>query len=227
MMQDQIKAALGKAGAALVQEGMKVGLGTGSTAYYLVLELAERVKNGLHIQATATSHQTEELAAAHGIVLQPLHTLGTLDITLDGADEYDPNFDLIKGGGGALFREKMVASCSRRFVVLADPSKAVEKLGKFKVPVEVSPFAWEVTFDRLTRLGGRIQRRMTDTDAYVTDNGNYIFDCDFGLITHPGELHGYIRNTIGVLETGLFVGMATDVLTTDSGGGVVHMKKSW
>ena len=191
-----------------VQEGMYVGLGTGSTVYWSILKLGELVKNGLHVGCIATSKQTEALATKLGIPLVDISVCTQLDVTIDGADEVDECFNLIKGGGGALFREKMVASISRRLVVVVDASKCVKTLGKFALPVEVVQFGWNVTSQRVAELGCRPRLRMENEAPYITDNGNYIVDCAFDAITDPAALNRQLHQITGVVETGLFVGMA-------------------
>ncbi len=213
-MSDSIKSLLGYAAAQMVQSGMKVGLGTGSTAYFLVKALGERlVSEKLEILCTSTSEATAAFASELGIPLASLYEIGEIDLTLDGADEYDPALNLIKGGGGAHFREKIVASRSKRLVIIADSGKAVEKLGRFKVPVEVSTFGWEVTRERIVRMGSKVSQRQKEGKPFISDNHNYIFDCDFGLIEDPAALHHQLKSLIGVLETGLFVDMAHAVIT--------------
>lgn len=212
----------GEAAAVMAENGMIIGLGTGSTAYWAILELGRRVReDGLKIRGVPTSEQSAKLAEELGIPLASLGGVGRIDLTIDGADEVDPDLHLIKGGGGALFREKMVALVSDRLVIAADESKLVRRLGAFRVPVEIVPFGWETTRKRVEGLGGEVKLRETaDKDRpFVTDNGNWILDVDFGLITHPAELHESLKRQTGVVETGLFPGMA-DTVVVGGGDGV-------
>lgn len=192
-----------------IKEGMSVGLGTGSTAYFMLQKLGERVKEGLHIRAAATSKKTEEIATELGIELIPPSSELLLDVTIDGADEINPQLSLIKGGGGALFREKMIASVSRKLIIIADDSKYVEYLGSFPLPVEIVPFGWEITKKRIDHLGGRSSLRKTNGQIFLTDNQNYILDCSFEKIEQPSDLHHSLKSIPGVVETGLFIEMAS------------------
>ncbi|MFE9274440.1 ribose-5-phosphate isomerase RpiA [Paenibacillus glucanolyticus] len=196
-----------------VQDGMRIGLGTGSTAYYAILKIGEMVRGGLNIQAVATSEASERLAVEQGISLTPVQHMDRLDLTIDGADELDDRLRLIKGGGGALLREKITAYQSDRLVIVADEVKQVIQLGAFPLPVEIVPFAYEWTVQSLARLGCSVQiRRNLSEGFYVTDNGNYIADCKFQLITHPEELSMRLGSIPGVVEHGLFIGMADQAI---------------
>jgi ribose 5-phosphate isomerase A len=200
-----------------VQPGMIVGLGTGSTAYWAVRKLGELVKGGLHIRGIATSAQTEDLALQLGIPLISLGECEYVDLTIDGADEIDSHLDMIKGGGGALFREKMVALASKRVIIVADDTKLVRQLGSFRLPVEIVPFGWETTARQVERLGCLAVRREEGKTPFVTDNGNWIVDCDFGAIPDPASLHRSLKTITGVVETGLFVDTADwVVVATDT-----------
>ncbi|SMF81167.1 ribose-5-phosphate isomerase [Paenibacillus uliginis N3/975] len=204
-----------------IQDGMKVGLGTGSTAYWAIVRIGERVKEGLSIEAVATSKTSEKLAIEHGITLTPLHQIGRLDLTIDGADELDPELRLIKGGGGALLREKITAFHSDRLLIVADESKSVSSLGNFPLPVEIVPFAREWTYAALERLGCSVRLRLEEAgNLYVTDNGNYIADCEFGIINSPEQLEQELRGIPGVVEHGLFIGMADIAFIGRSDGSV-------
>ncbi len=191
-----------------VQDGMVVGLGTGSTAYWAILKIAERVRQGLNIKAIATSSASEKLALESGIPLVGFDGLERIDLSIDGADEIDGNLNLIKGGGGALLREKIIASASSRFIVIADERKMVATLGKFPLPVEVVPFGWEITLRKLEKLGCKPARRSPNGQPWITDNGNYIVDCTFGSILLPEKLEKAINFIPGVVDNGLFVQMA-------------------
>jgi len=212
--------------AEFVEDGMSVGLGTGSTAYWLVERLAERVRDeDLRVRCVPTSRRTEEQARSLGIPLVSLGEAGELDIAIDGADEVGPDLALIKGGGGALLREKLVASAARRFVVIADASKRVEVLGRFPLPVEVVPFAWELTARRVAAVTKvePVLRRAEGGETYVTDNGNYILDCRCGRIPDPARTERELKSLTGVVESGLFVGMADlAVVSTDEGVEIVE-----
>jgi ribose 5-phosphate isomerase A len=209
MANDGEKEAAGRAAAKLVQDGDVVGLGTGSTAYFAVVALGERVKAGLKIIGIPTSVATADLARSVGIPLTTLDEHPEIDITIDGADEVDPKLNLIKGGGGALTREKVVATASKRMVVVADSSKVVKTLGKFPLPVEVIAFARTVIEKKIAALGGSPKLRMRpDGSPYLTDNANQILDCSFGRISDPAALARALSEMPGVVEHGLFIGVA-------------------
>lgn len=191
-----------------VSDGMLVGLGTGSTVYYTIIKLGEMVKNGLQIKGIPTSVRTENLARELGIPLISFADADTLDVCIDGADELNSRLELVKGGGGALLREKLVAAASRKFVVVADATKKVATLGKFPLPVEIVQFAWETTFRRVNALGVAPKMRLHEGRPYVTDNGNYILDCACGTIPDAPALNRELKMMAGVVETGLFIGMA-------------------
>jgi len=208
--QDAWKQLVGETAAKLIEDGMVIGLGTGSTTAHLVYALARRINEGLNIKgAVPTSHATEQLAASLHIPLTSLNAHPELDLTLDGADEIDPHLNLIKGGGGALLREKIVASSSRRFVVIADTTKLVPQLNRaFPLPIEIVPFAAAPVRRRLEAMGASAQVRMVGNEAYTTDNGNMILDCFFpGGIASPQELQDRLLHIVGVVETGLFFNM--------------------
>jgi ribose 5-phosphate isomerase A len=201
-----------------IEDGMTVGLGTGSTAYWLVVSLGRRVREGLRVRCIPTSRRTEEQALALGIPLVTFSEVQQLDLAVDGADEIGPGLALIKGGGGALLREKLVARAARRFVVIADASKRVETLGRFPLPVEVAPFAWEATARRVAEVTGAEPRLRRDGrgEVYLTDNGNYILDCRCREIRDPERTERELKLLTGVVECGLFVGMADlAVVATD------------
>jgi ribose 5-phosphate isomerase A len=199
----------GRAAAELVVAGNIVGLGTGSTAYFAVVALGERVKSGLKIIGIPTSDATAELARAVGIPLSTLDEHPEIDITIDGADEIDPQLRLIKGGGGALLREKIIATASKKMVVVADSSKVVTVLGRFPLPVEIIPFARAVLQRKIKALGANCSlRTRSDGAAFVTDEGHHILDCSFGKIADPPSLAQTLSNMPGVVEHGLFIGIA-------------------
>ena len=199
----------GRAAAKLVVSGNIVGLGTGSTAYFAVVALGERVKAGLKIVGIPTSVATGELARTVGIPLSTLDEHPEIDITIDGADEVDRRLQLIKGGGGALLREKIIATASKKMVVVADSSKVVSSLGKFPLPVEIIPFARTVLEKKITALGATCKRRnRADGTPFVTDEGHHILDCNFGKIADPPALARTLSDMPGVVEHGLFIGIA-------------------
>ncbi|WP_028558938.1 ribose-5-phosphate isomerase RpiA [Paenibacillus pinihumi] len=195
-----------------VKDGMTVGLGTGSTAYYAIHKIAGRVKEGLSIRTVASSRQSEELALQLGIPVVSLSDIQEIDVSIDGADEVDANYNLTKGGGGALLREKILAAHSKQFVVIADESKQVERLGQFPLPVEIVSFASNLTLLKLKALGCEPVIRMSDGKTFISDNGNYIVDCAFGTIEDPVALEQQINGIPGVVESGLFTGMASAVI---------------
>jgi len=218
MANEAEKEAAGRAAAKLVREGDVVGLGTGSTAYFAVVALGERVKAGLKIVGIPTSVQTAEQARTEGIALTTLDEHPEIDITIDGADEVDPNLNLIKGGGGALLREKVVATASKKMVVVADSAKVVEVLGKFPLPVEIVAFARTVVEKKIAALGGTPKlRTKRDGSVYLTDNGNQILDCSFGQIADPAALALALSSIPGIVEHGLFIGLASVALVGRAG----------
>lgn len=187
-----------------VEDNMVVGLGTGSTAYWVIQTIGEKVKQGLNIKAVCTSSETEKLAKDLNIPVVTFSDIQTIDLAIDGADEIDPQKRLIKGGGGALMREKIVAYNSRHFLVIADESKRVDVLGHFPLPVEVLPFGAEMTVQHLATLCKKASIRMKGGSHYTTDNGNYIIDCSFETIPDPEAAQIAVKAVPGVLETGLF-----------------------
>ncbi|OMD93138.1 ribose 5-phosphate isomerase A [Paenibacillus odorifer] len=203
-----------------VKDGMKIGLGTGSTAYWAINKLGERVSEGLKITAVATSRASEEQARELGIPIVAFGDIDSLDLTIDGADELDSSLQLIKGGGGALLREKIVASNSTCMIVIADESKVVNTLGKFPLPVEIVPFAWEWTVAELAKLGCNPELRRSGEELYKTDNGNYIADCRFEVIESAPKLALTIQSIPGVVEHGLFVGIAAMAIVGKKDGSI-------
>ena len=218
------KIAAGKA-IEYIKDGMTLGLGTGSTAYWAIQGIGEMVKKGLTVRAIATSLQSESVALELGIPIVPFSEIDHLDITIDGADEVDEALNLIKGGGGALLREKIVASATRFYIIIVDESKLVKELGKFPLPVEVAPFGWELTFRRLAKLGGSPGMRMAGDKPFLTDNQHYILDCPFGLIKNPARLHEQVSGITGVMEDGFFINMADIVVAGSPGGDTRILKK--
>ena len=196
-----------------VQDGMVVGMGSGTTATHFIKLLGEKVKQGLKVRGISSSRASEELARSLGIPVIDFHEATEIDVAVDGADEVTHNLDLIKGGGGALLREKIVASASKLFVIVADSRKLVERLGKFPLPVEVITMAAPLVQRKLDALGIRPQVRQTASgEDYITDEGNLILDCACGEIEDPQKLAAEIRAIVGVVEHGLFLGMANIAL---------------
>ena len=196
-----------------VQSGMVIGLGTGSTVYYALLKLGEMIRDGLDIIGLPTSKQTEEIAKTQDITLSTLEQHPVVDVTIDGADAVNLDLNLIKGMGGALVREKVIAHASRRLIIVADESKWVEVLGtNSPLPVEIVPFSWQATQLALNQLCGKSDLRHVDNAPFVTDNGNYILDCHFDAIPDPAQTESIINNIPGVVENGLFVNRADKVI---------------
>jgi len=220
--QDHEKQTAARAAAALVEPGSIVGLGSGSTATYAIRFLGERVRDGLKIIGVPTSQKTKQLAGQLGIPLATLEQHPQIDIDIDGADEIDPHLNLIKGGGGALLREKIIASASRRFIVVGDSSKQVVYLGKFPLPVEVIPFAQSLIAKRISALGAQVSLR-GGGNPFVTDEGHHILDCTFGEILDPAALAVKLHAIPGVVEHGLFIGMA-EVALIGKDGGVTQLR---
>ncbi|MGG1850396.1 ribose 5-phosphate isomerase A [Bacillus wiedmannii] len=209
----------GEYAANLVKDGMKVGLGTGSTVYWTIQKLGERVKEGLSFQAVPTSKETEVLAKQLNISLISLNDVQSLDLTIDGADEIDANLQLIKGGGGALLREKFVATSSKELIIIADESKLVTHLGTFPLPVEIIPFSWKQTERKIQSLGCQTTLRLKNNETFITDNNNMIIDCIFPHnITNPANLHTQLKMITGVVETGLFVNMTSKAIIGTKNG---------
>jgi ribose 5-phosphate isomerase A len=213
--QNQWKQAAAEAAAGLIRDGMVVGLGSGSTAAFFVAALARRITlEGLRVSGLATSRETAEQARRLGIPLTSFSEQAQIDIVVDGADEIETGtLDLIKGRGGALLREKIVAAASRRMAVIADETKLVGRLGSIvSVPVEVVQFGWQATERRLGQLGGNPSLRLgRDSQPYVTDGGNFIVDCAFGAMENPKEVAHHLDHVVGAVEHGLFLGFAWQV----------------
>jgi ribose 5-phosphate isomerase A len=226
---DNLKRAAGERAAALVTDGMRLGLGSGSTAAHFVAALGERVREGLRVIGVPTSEATREQAQREGIPLSTLDETPELDLTVDGADEIDDELRLIKGGGGAHLREKIVASASRRMIVIADGSKRVVTLGRFPLPIEVVPFGLRVTQTAIAKLlesldmaGDLRLRTAADGTPTVTDGGHFILDAHLGRIDKPNVLASTLNNIPGVVEHGLFLGLATGAILA-TGEGLVEL----
>jgi ribose 5-phosphate isomerase A len=222
--QDTLKRAAAAKALDYVQDGMKLGLGSGSTAEIFVEMLAPRVRGGEKLLCVPTSEKTASLARKLGLTLASLDDLAPLDLTVDGADEADRNLDVIKGGGGMLLREKIVAAASRRMIVIADETKLVARLGKFPLAVEVVEFGHKSTAARLTRAlaeagyeGLPITLRQQNGAVVLTDSGNVIYDCAFGVIQNAPKLAAVLSSVPGVVEHGLFIGMVSTMLVAGPG----------
>lgn len=217
---DDAKRRAAERAVAFVRDGMTVGLGTGSTADFAIAALVRRVRNeGLHIRAVPTSQASANAARVGGIPLVDLNDVDAVHVTIDGADEIDPRRDLIKGRGGALLREKLVAVASTREIIIADESKLVERLGeRTPLPVEIVPFGWRRTLAALARLGLTPALRGDETTPFRTDNGNYILDCGLPPRAEAAEIAVAIKETVGVVEHGFFLGLAhTVIIGTEDG----------
>ena len=198
-----------------VKDGMIVGLGTGSTAEFAVKKIGELVRNGLSIRGIPTSDSTKILAESEGIPLIDFSETMFIDLTIDGADEIDANLNMIKGGGAALLREKIVASASREEIIIVSVSKLVQQLGAFPLPVEVIPFGWQVVFNQLESLQGNPELRLKQGQPSVTDQGNFIVDCHFRKIENPEQLEQNLNMIPGVVENGLFINLCTRMIMAD------------
>jgi ribose 5-phosphate isomerase A len=231
MSADIAKINAAAAAVAFVEDGMTLGLGTGSTAAHFVRMLGQRVRQGLKVRGVPTSDATAQLAVECGVPLLDVDKVASLDLAVDGADEFDPQFQLIKGGGAALLREKIVASAARHFMVIADGSKQVERLGAFPLPVEVTPFGWPLTAAKIYQVlrdaqcaGADVTLRETaPRTPVVTDGGNYVLDCHCRTIPHVRELAERLKRITGVVEHGLFIDMArTIIIGRDDGTEVLE-----
>ncbi|MBX3570644.1 MAG: ribose-5-phosphate isomerase RpiA [Rhizobiaceae bacterium] len=219
-----MKVEAARAALAHVEDGMRLGIGTGSTAAEFVRLLAERVAKGLSVVGVPTSERTATQCRELGVPLATLEEMPELHLTIDGADEFDADLTLIKGGGGALLREKIVAAASERMIVIADESKRVDMLGRFPLPIEVNAFglaATRIAVERAARsigLGGPVELRMTENGPFVTDGGHFVLDASFGRIRDPRALSGLLHAVPGVVEHGLFIGMADLVIVAGAAG---------
>ncbi len=223
--QDELKRRAAEQAVTLIRPGMVVGLGFGSTALFAVRRIGALLASGelSGIVGVPCAAKTVEEARRLGIPLTTLDEHPQVDLTIDGADEVDPQFNLIKGGGGALLREKMVAQASRREVIIVDESKLVPALGtSFALPVEVVAFGWGASAHFLTGLGAQVTRRLAGTEPFVSDQGNFILDCAFGPMADPAALASQLERRAGIVEHGLFLGLATDLFVA-AADGVRHL----
>ena len=229
---DTLKHDVAERALAFVEDGMRLGLGTGTTAKVFVDLLADRVRQGLRVRCVPTSEATDAQARGLGIEVVTLDEMPALDLTIDGADEFDPSLNLIKGGGGALLREKIVAAASASMIVIADTSKRVERLGKFPLPIEVNRFGLAATtrlvravLDDLGLSGELVVRQRPDAKPFMTDGGHLIVDAHLGVIPAPGPLAAQLLAVPGVVEHGLFIGYARAVVTNAPGGGATVIER--
>lgn len=215
----------GEKAAEYIKDGMIVGLGTGSTARYLVDKVGEMVGNGLCIQAVPTSKATEQQARQLGIPLLDINEVEAIDLAIDGVDEIDRDFNATKGGGGALFREKIVADLAKEVIWIMDESKLVEHLGDYPLPVEILPYGCQVTVRKLEKLGYHPVMRNKDGELFVTDNGNYIVDLHLSAPVDVEEVRKNLNSIVGVLETGQFLKMCARIIVgTDDGAKVIEAR---
>jgi len=210
MTRDEIKKKVGVFAADLVKQGMTIGLGSGSTVYWLIEELGNRVKQGLEITVVPTSLQTKQLAGKVNIPVSDLNDIDELELTIDGADEIDPKGQLIKGGGGALLQEKIVAAASHELIIIADSAKLVSQLGKFPLPVEVLPFGYKLVEQKIIAadFSTKVSLRKKNGEVFLTDHQHYILDCECEKIGDAPALNTALHLIPGVVETGLFINMA-------------------
>lgn len=221
-----LKEQVGYKAVEFVKDGMVVGLGTGSTVYYFIHAIAEKVKEGLNVELVSTSIQSVELAKSLGLVIKELEEIDHIDLTVDGVDEIDPNFNVIKGGGAALFREKIVADLSNCVIWIYDESKSVEKLGKFNLPVEILPFGYTHTIKKMENLGMKPTIRLKDDKILVTDNHNYVVDLNLGYDFDINDIIKKLSTIVGVVEHGFFLNMCKYCIKGTEKGPVVIENKN-
>lgn len=213
LTQEEIKKNLGKYAAELIPSNTTIGMGSGSTIFWLIQELGLRIKQGFSLSIVATSSRTKKLAAEAGITVVELNDVDMLPMTIDGADEVDDKFQLIKGGGGALLQEKMVAAASQKLIIIADETKYVKQLGHFPLPVEVIPNGWKQVQKKIISLGCKdVQLRKVNDLPFITDTGHNILDCYFEKIDNAAALNISLNLIPGVVETGLFINMANAIV---------------
>jgi ribose 5-phosphate isomerase A len=224
LTKEEIKKQLGKYAADLIPANSTIGMGSGTTIFWLISELAARTKEGFNLKIVPASAETKRLAEQAGITTLELNDVTSLPFTIDGADEIDKNFQLIKGGGGALLREKMVAALSEKLIIIADENKCVSQLGRFPLPVEVVPWGWKGVQKKILALGcKKTELRKKNAEPFISADGHYILDCHFEKIIDPVALNASLHLIPGVLETGLFVNM-TDTALIGYADGRIDMK---
>jgi len=225
---EELKKLAGEKAVEQIEDGMIVGLGTGSTIEYVLKKIGENVRKGLKIKGIPTSLHTQRLAKEEKIPITTLEENPEIDLTIDGADEVDSNLNLIKGGGGALTREKIIAFHSKKVIIVVDDSKIVKALGiDFSLPVEVVKFGWTATKKALETFGCKIElRKIMGNEPFITDNSNYILDCEFDKIDDPAQLEIDINNIPGVVENGLFIGLADEIIVGGKQGILTLGKES-
>jgi ribose 5-phosphate isomerase A len=210
-----------------ITDGMILGLGTGSTAYYMIKKVGELIKNGMKIKAVATSKSTESLARELKIPLLSIDEVDRIDLAIDGVDEIDNEFNAIKGGGGALFREKIVASLANEVIWIMDESKLVDGIGEFPLPVEILPYGYKHVIKELQDYSLNPKIRMKEEEIFVTDNGNYIVDLHIGTPMNINDVYNKVNRITGVLETGLFINMCNRIIIgTNSGAKIINNSNS-
>lgn len=227
MNQNELKAQTGQESVNYIKSGMIVGLGTGSTVRYMVDELGKRVQAGelTDITGVTTSSRTAKQAKALGITIKDIDEVDHIDLCIDGADEVSDDFQGIKGGGGALLWEKIVANASNKIIWIVDESKLVHQLGKFPLPIEVIPFGAQLVFNRLEKKGYKPSWRMDGDNKFLTDEKNYIIDLHLGKIDHPAQLADELIHMVGVVESGLFLNRVNDVIVgTQNGPKILHAR---
>ncbi|MDN3656063.1 ribose-5-phosphate isomerase RpiA [Ferruginibacter paludis] len=212
-----------KAAVKFIKDNQVVGLGTGSSANYAIKEIGEIVKNGLKILAVPTSNKTKFLAESFNIPLIDINSITAIDITIDGADEFTSDLFLIKGGGGALLKEKIVASITKEEIIIVDSTKKVDILGKFKLPIEVIPFASNYVLNKIQLLKGLGKIRFVSDNPFITDEGNYIIDIDFGVINDPVLLSDKLNSIEGIVAHGLFIKLASKVIMGSNGSTMIFV----
>ncbi len=210
-----------------IKDGMILGLGTGSTAYYMIKKVGELIKNGIKIKAVATSKSTESLARELKIPLLSIDEVDRIDLAIDGVDEIDNEFNAIKGGGGALFREKIVASLANEVIWIMDESKLVDGIGEFPLPVEILPYGYKHVIKELQDYSLNPKIRMKEEEIFVTDSGNYIVDLHIGKPMNINDVYNKVNKITGVLETGLFINMCDRIIIgTSSGAKIINNSNS-
>lgn len=209
---DDKKKNAGEKAVEYIENEMTIGLGSGTTIYWMMKKLGKKIQEGLIIQGIPTSKRTEGWAREFGIPLTDFAKIENLDLAIDGANEIDPEFHLIKGGGGSLVREKIVNQFADRLLIVADDNKLCNQLGTHFLPVEVVPFGWEITARNIEKLGCKTTLRRQDNQVFISDNGNYIVDCQFNRIQNPSMLHERLKSLVGVIETGLFCDMTDELI---------------